>query len=31
MESLYYLAARAWEKMFAYQFVVVARRVEELP
>lgn len=29
MESLYYLAARAWKKMFAYQFVVVARRAEE--
>jgi SAM-dependent methyltransferase len=31
MESLYYLAARAWKKMFAYQFVVVARRAEERP
>jgi SAM-dependent methyltransferase len=31
MESLYYLAARAWKKMFAYQFVVVARRTEERP
>jgi SAM-dependent methyltransferase len=26
MESLYYLAARTWKEMFAYQFVVVARQ-----
>jgi len=31
LESLYYLAARAWKTMFAYQFVVVARRAEERP
>ncbi len=30
-ESLYYLLARAWKKLFAYQFVVAARRRQEDP